>query len=57
MASPSQTESPRVNEDSKTLTVMPSTQQTCETKGSKSFSQQDKTNETDKKRRINASGV
>ena len=59
MASPSQTESPRANEDSETATVMPSssTQQTGETEGTQSGSQQDKTEETDKKRRINASEV
>ena len=59
MASPSQTESPRANEDSETATVMPSssTQQTGETEGTQSGSQQDKTEETDKKWRINASEV
>ena len=46
-----------MNEDFETPTVMPLMQQISETEGHKFGSQQDKTDETNKKRRINASEV
>ena len=53
----SHTESLPTNENTQTATVLPSRQDTGGTKGDKSTSQPDKTEENKKKRRINASEV